>query len=57
MNNPYEDIDFTALEMAEDIISRQIPSTPETYRLVKKWYEGNSASVEIVKQDLDDLPF
>lgn len=53
-----EEYDFAAIEEAEAILSGQIPSTPETYRLVKKWYEGNSASVEIIKRVEDEpLPF
>jgi len=52
-----EDYDFAALEEAEMILNNEIPSTPEMYRMVKDWYERNSASVETVKQDITDLPF
>lgn len=52
-----EEYDFAALEEAEAILSGQLESTPEMYRMVKDWYERNSASVETVKQDITDLPF
>lgn len=52
-----EDYDFVALEEAEAILSGQLESTPEMYRMVRDWYERNSASVETVKQDISDLPF
>lgn len=37
--NTFEDYDFAAAEEAEKILSHEIPSTPETYEMVKSWYK------------------
>lgn len=43
--NAYEDYDYAAMQEAEAILNGTIPSTPETYAMVQKWY-GKADSVE-----------
>ena len=38
MTNQYEDYDYAAMQEAEAILNGTIPSTPETYAMVQKFY-------------------
>lgn len=37
-SNYFEQIDYAALEEAEAILNGDLPSSPETYAMVAKWY-------------------
>lgn len=55
--NSYEQIDFDAMQEAEAILSGAIPSTSETFQMVKDWYGDIDRNIVSRNNAIETLRF